>query len=119
MQSDFQYPNGDSDAITIRKHDYETLEPKQFLNDTILDFYLKYVHIQRLYSGLFKYQKTLNLYPSLFKCQKTLNHVISGTCKDSIRIHDFTSSTTFSTPNLFNARNKMQILQLCKNGVMV
>jgi Ulp1 family protease len=41
MQSDLQYPNGDPDSITIRKQDYETLEPKQFLNDTILDFYLK------------------------------------------------------------------------------
>jgi Ulp1 family protease len=41
MQSDLHYPNGDYDAITIRKHDYKTLEPKQFLNDTILDFYLK------------------------------------------------------------------------------
>jgi hypothetical protein len=119
MQSNLQYPNGDSNAITIRKHDYETLEPKQFLNDTILDFYLKYVHIQRLYSGLFKYQKTLNLYYSLFKCQKTMNHVILGTYKDNIQIHNFTSSIGFSTPNLFNARNRMQILQLCKNGVMV
>ncbi len=39
--SDLQYPNGDSDAITIKKPNYKTLEPKQFLNDTILDFYLK------------------------------------------------------------------------------
>jgi hypothetical protein len=41
MQSDLRYPNGDSNVITIRKHYYETLEPKQFLNDTIFDFYLK------------------------------------------------------------------------------
>jgi hypothetical protein len=37
-----------------------------------------------------------------------MNHVILGTCKDNILIHDFTSSTTFSTPNSFNARNKIQ-----------
>jgi hypothetical protein len=28
MQSDLEYPNGDYDAITIRKHDYKTQEPK-------------------------------------------------------------------------------------------
>jgi Ulp1 family protease len=41
MQFNLQYPNGDSNAITIKKHDYETLDSKQFFNDTILDFSLK------------------------------------------------------------------------------
>jgi len=62
---------------------------------------------QRLYFALFKFQKTLNLDFFLFKFQKKINHVISDTCKDNILIHDFTSSTVFSTPNLFNARDKM------------
>jgi hypothetical protein len=45
---------------------------------------------------------------------KTMNHIILGTWKEGIPIHNFTSSTIFSTPNLFNARNRMLILQLCK-----
>jgi hypothetical protein len=28
MQFDLKHPNGDSNAIIIRNHDYETLEPK-------------------------------------------------------------------------------------------
>jgi hypothetical protein len=49
---------------------------------------------------------------------KEINHIILDTnYKESIPIHNFTFSTIFSTPNLFNARNRMQILQLCKNGI--
>jgi hypothetical protein len=43
---------------------------------------------------------------------KAMNHIILSTYKEGISTHTFTSSTIFSTPNFFNARNRMQVLQL-------
>ncbi|XVE49475.1 hypothetical protein DITRI_Ditri01bG0085200 [Diplodiscus trichospermus] len=37
------YPKGDPDAISISKRDVELLRPKTFINDTIIDFYIKYL----------------------------------------------------------------------------
>jgi hypothetical protein len=36
------YPKGQPDAVTIRHEDLERLEPDQFLNDSLIDFYLRY-----------------------------------------------------------------------------
>lgn len=35
------YPQGDPDAVSISKRDVEVLLPDTFLNDTIIDFYIK------------------------------------------------------------------------------
>lgn len=35
------YPKGDPDAISISKKDVELLQPETFINDTIIDFYIK------------------------------------------------------------------------------
>ena len=35
------YPKGDPDAISISKRDVELLRPDTFINDTIIDFYIK------------------------------------------------------------------------------
>ncbi|XVF67282.1 hypothetical protein PTKIN_Ptkin10aG0108300 [Pterospermum kingtungense] len=37
------YPKGDPDAISISKKDVELLRPETFINDTIIDFYVKYL----------------------------------------------------------------------------
>ncbi|XP_038888440.1 probable ubiquitin-like-specific protease 2A isoform X2 [Benincasa hispida] len=37
------YPEGDPDAVTISKRDLELLKPETFINDTIIDFYVKYL----------------------------------------------------------------------------
>ncbi|XP_022725960.1 probable ubiquitin-like-specific protease 2A [Durio zibethinus] len=37
------YPKGDPDAISISKRDVELLRPGTFINDTIIDFYIKYL----------------------------------------------------------------------------
>ncbi|XVF44852.1 hypothetical protein PTKIN_Ptkin02bG0157100 [Pterospermum kingtungense] len=37
------YPKGDPDAILISKRDVELLRPNTFINDTIIDFYIKYL----------------------------------------------------------------------------
>nr|KJB77564.1 hypothetical protein B456_012G143900 [Gossypium raimondii] len=37
------YPKGDPDAISISKRDVELLCPETFINDTIIDFYIKYL----------------------------------------------------------------------------
>ena len=36
------YPKGDSDAVAISKRDVDLLQPDTFVNDTIIDFYIKY-----------------------------------------------------------------------------
>ncbi|GMI74651.1 hypothetical protein HRI_001134200 [Hibiscus trionum] len=43
------YPKGDPDAISINKRDVALLQPQTFINDTIIDFYIKYLQnkIQR------------------------------------------------------------------------
>lgn len=38
---DFIYPEGDTDAVPISKRDVDLLEPDTFLNDTLIDFYIK------------------------------------------------------------------------------
>ncbi|CAI9104115.1 OLC1v1002733C1 [Oldenlandia corymbosa var. corymbosa] len=40
---DFVYPKGDPDAVIIGKKDVELLKPATFVNDTIIDFYVKYL----------------------------------------------------------------------------
>ncbi|GKV02324.1 hypothetical protein SLEP1_g14778 [Rubroshorea leprosula] len=37
------YPEGDPDAILVRKRDVDLLCPETFINDTIIDFYIKYL----------------------------------------------------------------------------
>uniref|UniRef100_A0A803LV00 Ubiquitin-like protease family profile domain-containing protein n=1 Tax=Chenopodium quinoa TaxID=63459 RepID=A0A803LV00_CHEQI len=37
------YPKGAVDAVVISKRDVDLLEPDTFLNDTIIDFYIKYL----------------------------------------------------------------------------
>ncbi|OIV96188.1 hypothetical protein TanjilG_14865 [Lupinus angustifolius] len=37
------YPKGEPDAISISKRDVELLRPETFINDTIIDFYIKYL----------------------------------------------------------------------------
>lgn len=44
------YPKGDADAVSISKRDFDLLQPDTFVNDTIIDFYVKYV-----YSLIFAY----------------------------------------------------------------
>lgn len=38
---DVIYPKGDPDAISVSKRDAELLLPETFVNDTIIDFYIK------------------------------------------------------------------------------
>ncbi|KAM0945644.1 putative Ulp1 peptidase [Dioscorea sansibarensis] len=40
---DVVYPKGDPDAVSISKRDIELLQPDTFINDTIIDFYIKYL----------------------------------------------------------------------------
>ncbi|XP_042495931.1 probable ubiquitin-like-specific protease 2B isoform X2 [Macadamia integrifolia] len=40
---DVIYPKGDPDAVSIGKRDVELLQPETFINDTIIDFYVKYL----------------------------------------------------------------------------
>lgn len=35
------YPKGDPDAVSISRRDIELLQPETFINDTIIDFYIK------------------------------------------------------------------------------
>ncbi|KAK7412170.1 hypothetical protein VNO78_03619 [Psophocarpus tetragonolobus] len=37
------YPKGEPDAVSISKRDIELLRPQTFINDTIIDFYIKYL----------------------------------------------------------------------------
>lgn len=38
---DVIYPKGDPDAVSISKRDVDLLLPETFINDTIIDFYIK------------------------------------------------------------------------------
>lgn len=40
---DVIYPKGDPDAVSLSKRDIELLQPETFINDTIIDFYIKYL----------------------------------------------------------------------------
>ncbi|KAL3620981.1 hypothetical protein CASFOL_035893 [Castilleja foliolosa] len=40
---DIIYPDGDPDAVFISGKDIELLRPRTFINDTIIDFYIKYL----------------------------------------------------------------------------
>ncbi|GMI64890.1 hypothetical protein HRI_000158300 [Hibiscus trionum] len=40
------YPKGDFDAVSISKRDVDLLQPETFVNDTIIDFYIKYLKNQ-------------------------------------------------------------------------
>ncbi|XP_071732351.1 probable ubiquitin-like-specific protease 2B isoform X2 [Rutidosis leptorrhynchoides] len=37
------YPKGDADAVSISKRDFDLLLPDTFVNDTIIDFYIKHL----------------------------------------------------------------------------
>lgn len=40
---DVIYPKGDADAVSLTKRDVDLLQPETFINDTIIDFYVKYL----------------------------------------------------------------------------
>ncbi|XVF64889.1 hypothetical protein PTKIN_Ptkin09bG0203200 [Pterospermum kingtungense] len=40
------YPEGDFDAVSISNRDVDLLQPETFINDTIIDFYIKYLKNQ-------------------------------------------------------------------------
>ncbi|KAF7817030.1 putative ubiquitin-like-specific protease 2B [Senna tora] len=40
------YPKGDPDAVSLSKRDVDLLQPDTFINDTIIDFYIKYLKNQ-------------------------------------------------------------------------
>ncbi|KAI6689227.1 hypothetical protein NL676_026055 [Syzygium grande] len=40
---EFIYPKGEADAVSISKRDVDLLQPETFINDTIIDFYIKYL----------------------------------------------------------------------------
>ncbi|KAK9994292.1 hypothetical protein SO802_023995 [Lithocarpus litseifolius] len=40
------YPKGDPDAVSISKRDVDLLQPDTYVNDTIIDFYIKYLKNQ-------------------------------------------------------------------------
>ncbi|KAK1405583.1 Sentrin-specific protease 7 [Heracleum sosnowskyi] len=40
---DLIYPKGEPDAVSISKRDVDLLQPDTFVNDTIIDFYIKYL----------------------------------------------------------------------------
>ncbi|XP_010917704.1 uncharacterized protein [Elaeis guineensis] len=40
---DVIYPKGDPDAVSLSKRDIDLLQPETFINDTIIDFYIKYL----------------------------------------------------------------------------
>lgn len=52
---------GGKGSIAITVADVECLEPNQFLNDIIINFYLKYLTLVGSISFLFFYQKCLNV----------------------------------------------------------
>jgi len=45
---DVIYPKGDVDAVSISKRDVDLLLPDTFVNDTVIDFYIKYVCLHLL-----------------------------------------------------------------------
>ncbi|KAI5404480.1 variant 4, ubiquitin-like-specific protease 2B [Lathyrus oleraceus] len=40
------YPEGDPDAVSLSKRDFDLLQPDTFINDTIIDFYIQYLKNQ-------------------------------------------------------------------------
>ena len=43
------YPQNDPDPVTITQKDIKTLNPSEFLNDTIIDFYNKWVPLLKFH----------------------------------------------------------------------
>lgn len=41
MHAPLVYPTDNHDSVTIHNSDLDTLEPQEYLNDTIIDFYIK------------------------------------------------------------------------------
>lgn len=38
---DVVFPEGDPDAVSVSRKDMELLQPETFINDTVIDFYIK------------------------------------------------------------------------------
>ena len=58
-----QYPHNLPGSISVKMPDYETLFPGRFLNDTIIDFYRKFLHNEKLHPT---YQQDVHIFPSQF-----------------------------------------------------
>ncbi|KAL1822962.1 probable ubiquitin-like-specific protease 2B isoform X2 [Daucus carota subsp. sativus] len=76
---DVIYPKGDPDAVSISKRDVDRLEPEIFVNDTIIDFYIKYLknkidpserHRFHFFNSFF--------YPKLAELGKSLSSFVEG-----------------------------------------
>ncbi|KAL7119308.1 hypothetical protein ACP275_02G055300 [Erythranthe tilingii] len=72
---DIIYPDGDPDAVFLSKRDIELLQPRTFINDTIIDFYIKYL-VTKIKPGeqhrfhffnTFFFQKLVNVNRDLYR----------------------------------------------------
>ena len=79
-----QYPTNRPGRIAVKKVDIETLNPGRFLNDIIIDFYMKYLYNEHLDPS---YQPNIhihnhNLYlnnPTLISASQDCSHTRSFT----------------------------------------
>ncbi|GJV62366.1 probable ubiquitin-like-specific protease 2B isoform X2 [Tanacetum coccineum] len=60
------YPKGEIDAVSIGKRDVDMLLPDTFVNDTIIDFYIKYVRFHPFSTGF-----------DFFVCFRTVLNVLT------------------------------------------
>jgi sentrin-specific protease 7 len=50
QKDELTYPEGEPDALTITDSDVDSLQPRKFLSDNIINFYIKYLQRTRLSS---------------------------------------------------------------------
>ena len=65
-----QYPTNSPGRIAVKKVDVETLNPGRFLNDIIIDFYMKYLYHEHLDPS---YQPNIHIFTSQFYKGLTTN----------------------------------------------
>eukprot|EP00727_Mastigamoeba_balamuthi_P000298 m51a1_g10265 putative sentrin-specific protease (860) ;mRNA; r:18261-22058 len=61
-----RYPRGAPDAVTLTKADVDRLEPNVYLNDSIIEFYLRYIEDHVIAPGLRGRVQIFN--PFIYKC---------------------------------------------------
>eukprot|EP00249_Psilotum_nudum_P023137 c28758_g1_i1 orf=332-2254(+) len=99
MWMDIVYPKEDPDAVTITQSDFQLLNPMEFLSDTIIDFYIKYLqstlveeHKRQLYffnSFFFRKLTEYNPVPGLERHKTAFDGVKRWTAKINIFEKDY------------------------------
>lgn len=101
----FSFPPGEKGAVTIRLQDVESIAPTEFINDTLIDFYLLYLVRKLLPASL---QPRIHVFSTFFFSTLTKKVSAGAKCHDFIPKHMRSQLSKDSDAKAFARHNNVK-----------